>query len=114
MKFTIDETGKRGVITVDGPLTVREIAEAKSLLMSSLGSVDELRLDLDGVTEVDLCALQLGCSLKRTAARIGKKVVYPENIPPAFARAAEESGHCFQGGCDLAGGQCLFWKRGVA
>jgi len=114
MKFTIDESGKRGVISVNGPLTVRNMEEAKSLLMSSLRSVDEVRLDLDGVTEVDLCALQLGCSLKRTAARLGKQVVYPKDVPPAFARAAEEAGYCFQGGCELAGEQCLFWKRGLA
>lgn len=114
MKFTIDEYGKRGVITVDGPLTVRNMEEAKSLLTSSLQSVDEVRLDLDGVTEVDLCALQLGCSLKRTAARLGKKVVYPKDVPPAFSRAAEEAGCCYRGDCGLSGEQCLFWKRGLA
>lgn len=114
MKFTIDETGKRGVVSVDGPLTARNMEEARNLLLSSLHSVDEVVLDLEGVTEVDLCGLQLGCSLKRTSAALDKKVVFPETVPPAFAKAAEEAGHCFQGGCDPAGVQCPFWKRGLA
>jgi ABC-type transporter Mla MlaB component len=113
MKFTMDETGKRGVITVEGGLTVRNIAEAKSFMLSSLLKVDTLRLDLDGLTEVDLCGLQLGCSLKRTASQMKKHVEYPESIPPALAKAAEEAGSCFHSGCDLAGERCSFSKRGL-
>ena len=113
MKFTKDETGKRGVITVDGPLTIRTMEAAKSLLISSLQSVDELRFELDGVTEVDLCGLQLGCSLRRTADRLNKKLIYPKSIPPAFSKAVEEAGACFHAGCKLSGERCFFWKRGL-
>jgi ABC-type transporter Mla MlaB component len=111
MKFTIDETGRRGVITADGPLTVRTIEEAKNLLQSSLQSIDELEFDVEGVTEVDLCGLQLGCSLMRTASKLGKKLVMAKSIPPVFSKAIEETGACFHSSCELSNDKCV-WKRG--
>ncbi|MBP2676684.1 MAG: hypothetical protein H6Q84_3524 [Deltaproteobacteria bacterium] len=112
MKFTIDETGKRGVIKAESPITVRNIAQAKDFLMEALRQVDVLELDLDLVPEADLCALQLGCSLQRTALKLNKKVIYPKTIPPAFIKAVEEAGVCFHAGCESAGERCFFWKRG--
>ncbi|MBE0604116.1 MAG: STAS domain-containing protein [Deltaproteobacteria bacterium] len=112
MKFTIDETGKRGLIKTESAVTVRNIAQAKDFFMEALRQVDVLELDMDIIPEVDLCALQLGCSLQRTAVKLNKKVIYPKTTPPAFTKAVEESGVCFYAGCESAGESCFFWKRG--
>lgn len=112
MKFTIDETGKHGVIKAESAVTVRNIAQAKAFLIDALQQVDVLELDMDAVPEADLCALQLACSLQRTALKLNKKIIYPKTTPPAFTKAVEESGVCFYAGCESAGERCFFWKRG--
>ena len=112
MKLILDETRKRGLIDPEGPVTVRNIAEVKELAESALRQVDVLELD-DRQAEVDLTALQLGCSLKRTALKQGKRIVFPTSPTPAASKVIEDAGMCFHAGCQLSGDRCFFWKRGL-
>ena len=112
MELRIDKTGQHGVLMLGGALTIHCAEEAKSLLLSAMGSIEDVALDLSGVTEIDLCGFQLLCSAWRTARQRNKRVAHVGAIPVAFLNAAEEAGECIQPGCAAAGHEKCPWKRG--
>ncbi len=106
-----NETGD--LLTIEGAMTVQRAAELKALLADALARSDRLTIGLGGVTEVDLCGLQLLCSVQRTAAQSRKRVALAGPVPDAFALAAAEAGLCVRSYCGADDpGRCP-WKRGT-
>jgi len=99
MQFGADGTEKKGVLTLEGPMTVQRAADVKSFLLSALENVDEVAIDVGKVTEVDVCGLQLFCSAQRTASQRHKRLAIAGSLPEVFRKAADEAGRCFQSRC---------------
>lgn len=110
MQFKADDTGKRGVLTFEGAVTIQRAEEIKSFLLSALETAGEVMLDVSNVTEVDLCGLQLLCSAQRTASKWGKGLTPTGNIPAIFRKTAEEAGRCFHSGCGATDHTQCLWK----
>jgi len=110
MRFKADETGKRGVLTLEGAVTVQRAEEIRSFLLSALEAVDEVALDLGKVTEVDLCGLQLLCSAQRTASKWDKRLAPAGEVPAGLRKTAEEAGRCFHSGCGATDHAQCPWK----
>ncbi len=65
---------KRRKVAIDGTMTIYEASAQKEDLLKAFNGVDELEIDLSGVTEMDSAGLQLLVLLKREALRESKQV----------------------------------------
>ncbi len=101
------------IVTIGGALTVQRAAELKAVLVDALARADAVAVDLGGVTEVDLCGLQLLCSATRTAARSGKRFALTGRTADAVRRAAAEAGVCVRSGCGADDPAKCPWKGGT-
>ncbi len=102
-----------GVLTIAGAVTVQRAAELKAVLVDALAKADRVAIDLSGVTDVDLCGLQLLCSAQRTASGSRKRLALVGPAPDVFRRAAADAGFCVRTGCGAEDpGKCP-WKGGT-
>ena len=70
--------GKKSAKTIrldfSGPLTVKNVAELKNILLSTLDEEETIVINLAEVTEIDLSSLQLLCSAHQYALKNGKEI----------------------------------------
>ncbi len=98
------------VLTITGAMTVQRAGDLKALFTETLARADRVVIGLDGVTEVDLCGLQLLCSVQRTAAQARKRVALAGPVPEVFARAVDEAGVCVRSDCGADDPAKCPWK----
>jgi anti-anti-sigma regulatory factor len=78
------------VIRLDGACTLASAGDLKRLLVEGLASGKNLRVDLDGVEEIDLAALQLLWAVGREAERAGVGIAV--RVTEAVVSAARAAG----------------------
>ncbi len=94
-------------------MTVQRAAELRAFLADALARSDSVVIGMAGVTDVDLCGLQLLCSAQRAAAQARKRIAFSGPVPEALDRAAAEAGLCVRSYCGASDpGRCP-WKRGT-
>ena len=69
MGIALEQSENSSVLRLDGVIDISCAAELKTLLLKSLSSGGEIRIALDGVTELDVTAVQLLWAAEREAAR---------------------------------------------
>ena len=99
------------VLRISGVLNADSAADLRGSLLGALESADDLELDLRGVSEIDLCGLQLLCSAHRTFRRAGREVTLTA-ASEAVWNAADAAGYDARNSvCSIRnGGHCL-WRR---
>jgi ABC-type transporter Mla MlaB component len=109
VKYTIEQSNGSEIITLSGELTISCADELKEVLKSALSVRDQIGLNLEQVTEVDLSCLQLFCSAHRTSIRLDKKFNWDGIFPESLRNSAECAGFLRHIGCtgDLNTG-CLW------
>lgn len=75
---------KNGKVTIDGTLTIYDAIAGKQSLLDALSAVNQLEIDLSGVTEIDTAGVQLLVMLKRTAASAEKNVQLVAHSPASL------------------------------
>ncbi len=113
MAIEPEAKGSGDVLTIEGAMTVQRAGEIKTLLADALARSDRVVIGLGGVTEVDLCGLQLLCSVQRTAAQARKSVALAGPLPGVFGRAAAEAGVCVRSDCGADDAARCPWKGGA-
>ncbi|MCP4754601.1 MAG: STAS domain-containing protein [Proteobacteria bacterium] len=93
MDFNVDESGSRGILSLEGDLTIQKAADLKKHLTDSLELTEHCILDLKQVTMVDLSCVQLFYSAYRTALSLNKRISLLGDCPEVFKRAIEEAGY---------------------
>lgn len=79
MPFQFKQSGKKGVLTVEGDLTIAQAGELKNLLLASMEKVDQITVKAVDVSEVDLACFQVLCSAHRFFDANKKKIsLFPE------------------------------------
>lgn len=91
--FTMNPEGSSGTLTLAGSLTIQRAQELKAALLEAAGQAQQVHLNLEQVSDVDLAAIQLVCALHRQLQGTGKKLTVMGKIPPAFSRTVELSGY---------------------
>jgi ABC-type transporter Mla MlaB component len=110
MGATVEIENGKGRIILDGDLTVQYAAELRSVLLNTVTQADEVLLEFGTVTDVDITGLQLLCSTHRTAALLSKRLSYPETLPEALAKSAQEAGYGRLTGCSWDDKKTCFWS----
>ena len=75
------------MIRLSGEVNIRCAAELKEILVEALSLDRELRVDLTGVTEVDITALQLLWVAEREAKSAGAALIFDGVMPEAIVAA---------------------------
>lgn len=90
MSVTAEVLEDCSVIRVDGACSLASAGELKVLLVEWMASGKKLRLDLAGVEEIDLAALQLLWAAGREAERAGAEIAV--RMTEEVASVAREAG----------------------
>jgi anti-anti-sigma factor len=102
----------RLLISLAGELTVSNAATLRTGILEALGQGEQVELDLEGVSEVDLAGLQLLCSAHRSALAQGKTLTLINAQIPALEKARQAAGFVFHRSCKFnPAGEC-FWIGG--
>ncbi|MBF0279433.1 MAG: STAS domain-containing protein [SAR324 cluster bacterium] len=91
--FTIDEAGKRGVLKLEGELTMEQAVDIKETLLSALVQVEHLSLNLEEGTVFDLSFVQLLYSAYQTALSMNKSLTLRGACPADLKQIVKESGY---------------------
>jgi anti-anti-sigma factor len=69
-------------ISLEGELTLRNVAAIKKELIKALGKCDSLQLSVHNVTSIDLSWIQLFHSLRKTCKDSGKNITIEMMLNP--------------------------------
>jgi ABC-type transporter Mla MlaB component len=105
--------GKQG-LTLAGSLTIGQAAAFKEALVTALNEASELRVDLSGISEIDLTGLQLLGASHRSALNRGKLFsveaggnrMYLDTVASAGFRRHVGCSKDVNGTCIWVGGEC--------
>lgn len=110
----VKQSNDKGLLTLQGDLTIRSATEIKALLIKALVESDQVSVNFDGVSEVDVTCLQLLCSAHRSATRLNKRFLFTGvNRPDAFLALVEAAGFARSMGCSLDCGKSCLWMLNV-
>lgn len=109
MGATLNRSGDKAVITLDGDATLPQAEELRSALIKALIDSDDVAIVLENVREVDLSCLQLLCSAHRSAARLKKRVALSGDLPAVFRDTVAAAGFDRLKGCKLDTEKSCLW-----
>jgi anti-anti-sigma factor len=89
---TLDRRAVVSVVGLEGEVDIRAAVELKGILLAALESRQELRLEMAGLTALDITILQLLCAFARAAAKAGAKLILSEPMPKAMEVAMDLAG----------------------
>ena len=112
MKIKEKQSGDVQVLTLDGKLTIQNVNELKTVLVKSFGNTGKLKLNLKGITEVDLFCFQLLCSANMTAARLKKPLEVTGTKTEPFKTLIEDIGYSRHTGCNFDCNKSCLWVDG--
>lgn len=92
MAVILDQGGAECVIRLEGEVNIAAAVELKGLLVQALVSGKELRVSVEGATELDITALQLLVALDCDSKRAGTRVVLAGKVPETVATTLLEAG----------------------
>jgi anti-anti-sigma regulatory factor len=91
---TLDQRAGGSVVGLNGEVEIHAASELKGVLLAALRSRQELRVELAGVTALDITTLQLLCAFERAAVKAGIRLLWtgpmPEEMGLAMALAGLE------------------------
>jgi ABC-type transporter Mla MlaB component len=103
-----DNTGR---LILEGDLTIQHVTDLRGVLLEALQKVEQLTLDMSGVTDIDVSCLQLLCSAHRTYLGSGKTIeINTENraVVNKVMQAAGYSPHV----CGAGEAMSCLWQGG--
>ena len=92
MPVTLEQNETACLLRLEGEVGIFSATELAKLLKEALATEKEIRVDLQGVTDLDVTALQLLWAAGRTASQMGKRFGLVGRIPEPALLAASDSG----------------------
>lgn len=111
MDFQIEESTKTGRLILNGEMGIQQAAALKDQLLNVQESVENLVLDIEGVTGLDVSALQIFCSAHRTFIKLQKEITFAGPLPPAWTDFVEVAGFAREKGCSVDSNNTCLWMR---
>jgi len=79
-------------IALDGPLTIRTIADVRAALLEALAGHPAVQLDCTGAESVDLSFIQVVLAARLSAAQAGRQLALAAPADGALRAALEQGG----------------------
>lgn len=87
MRVSVDQSAEVPTVRLDGEVDISVALELKGALIEAVASRPGLRLELEGVTALDITTLQLLWAAGRETARSGTKLLLSGPAPEAMDEA---------------------------
>lgn len=98
-------------LVLEGELTVRDAEALHARLLAAINAHAEVVADCSAATLIDVCALQLLLSARRTAQRCGKRFALA-GPPEGVLREALVRGGLLTEDAGSGGRDAAFWREG--
>ena len=92
MGITLKQSKKSTVIRLEGAIDIAAAAEFKKLLLQACGSGKEVRVALDGATDLDVTAVQLIWAARRSAEAAGVAFTLSGAVPESVSSSLGYAG----------------------
>lgn len=92
MPVTLDQNENFCLLRLEGEIDITSATELKTRLLQALASGRELRIDLEGATDLDVTAMQLLWAAEREARRSGMGMAVTGRIPKEISSATRDAG----------------------
>ena len=92
MGITLKQNQKSTVIRLKGVIDITTAAEFKKLLFQACGSGKDVRVVLDGVTDLDVTAVELIWAARRSAEGAGVAFTLSGAVPESVSSALGNAG----------------------
>jgi anti-anti-sigma regulatory factor len=106
------ETPGKGIVVINGELTIENAGEIRNILLHALTGEEELRLDLNNVTHADLTGLQLICAAHISSIKLGKRFVVNVSDSDPLKKVVRDAGFLRHIGCSVDIGKTCIWTGG--
>ncbi len=109
--YEVLTTASDNTLIINGKLTIENAAELQKILRKTLGEADNLIINLEKVTEVDMSCLQLLCSAHKTFIDNNKSFAITANTSESFTETVKDSGFLRHIGCDSKCDASCLWSE---
>ena len=99
MDVEMIQSAETSVLKLTDSWTIERANELKGALLDALKSGESIVIDLEGLTCLDLSAMQLFCSAHRTSLRLGKHLALHGQESETFKRVLRDAGFVRTSGC---------------
>lgn len=110
LKVNETETGKEGLLTFEGDMTIIHAREIKKALLEAFATVDLLGLNIKTIESADISFVQLICASHREAFLTGKKIIFQGSIGTILKEIFFRAGYCKQYGCPTDVKETCMWQ----
>jgi ABC-type transporter Mla MlaB component len=99
-------------VRLAGSMTIAQASELRDALLGALQGAGQLRLDLSGITEIDLTGVQLLGATHRSARASGKKINIQHGGNQVYLDTLSGAGFKRCSGCDEDTKHTCIWVGG--
>lgn len=116
-EFTVKKSKKTEkaqgrTISISGEMTILHACQARDALLDVFTSEECIRIDVKGITSIDLAGMQLLCAAHRAALSANKTLVVDRTGNPVFTAATETAGFLRHVGCSQDNKNSCIWLGG--
>jgi anti-anti-sigma factor len=111
MEYQIEESTQAGRLILNGEMGIQQAAALKEQLLNVQEIVRHLVVDVQGVTVLDVSALQIFCSAHRTFTKLRKEITFAGSLPPVWVDFMEVAGFARVKGCSVDSNNTCLWMR---
>ncbi len=114
MEIRMEQGGadKTGVVAISGRMTIEHAGEIRAALLEAFSRGDGVRLDLDGVSEVDLTGLQLICAAHISSIKRKMSFSVSTTASEPLISFVQNAGFLRHIGCSMDISQTCVWTGG--
>lgn len=106
------EAQGKQVLRVAGRLTIGQASCFREALAGALAAAEELQVELLGVTQIDLTALQLLCAAHQSAEKAGKRFQVLSGGNETYRKVIADAGFQRHIGCARDNSRSCIWVEG--
>ena len=108
----IDDSGGKGILKLDGDVTIEQAAELKNVLIDAIDKVNDLDIDVGELKNIDLSGLQLLCSAHRSSLNKNKTLNVINKKNDSYVKTILDAGFNRNLVCDVDKNNSCLWIIG--
>lgn len=108
MDFKVVKPNEEGILTLSGEMDINMAEVLKKNIMNAIEQVEELKIDMENVTDIDLTFLQILCATHKTCSKAKKKISLAGKMSDSVLETFKKSGFLRKSHCGLSDDYCVF------
>jgi anti-anti-sigma regulatory factor len=109
MDLEVTGSAQTTVVKLKQIWTIERTRELKSALLEALSNSEEILIDVEELTEADLCVLQLFCAAHAASVKLGKNLAFYERKSEPLKNIVRDAGLVRTIGCHRNPNKNCLW-----